>query len=123
MKIAPPNSQFLIPKPFTLHLTPYSLLFPLPSPQLLTRELVLDIFVEERACGAFAFDIELEHLPQPWRNIVVPVQIAAPELDLHRFFLFVVLHPVNGRRLRGKNRLRHGEEDKKIIPEEITVDR
>jgi hypothetical protein len=55
-------------------------------------KLVLYIFVEERASGAFAFDIKIKDLPHAGWYIIVPVNITATEFDLHGLFLFVVFY-------------------------------
>src|SRR5687768_15084123 len=61
-------------------------------PDLFGSELVLDVFIEEGTCRAFAFDIELENFPEAGWYIVIPVYVPAAEFYFQRFFLFQVIH-------------------------------
>jgi hypothetical protein len=58
--------------------------------------LVLYILIEEGSCRAFTFNIELEDLPHAGRNIVIAIDNAGSEFNLHYFLFFVVVDAVNG---------------------------
>jgi hypothetical protein len=69
--------------------------------------LIFDILVKKGTCRAFAFDIKLEDLPHAWRNIVIAIDIAGAELNLHNFVLFVVVDTMNGGGFSCEYRLCH----------------
>ena len=59
-------------------------------------ELAFNVLVEERTRRTLTLNIQLKHLPQTERHIIITINVSAAEFNVQTLFGFVVIYLVYG---------------------------